>query len=412
MTAAVARDLAAIDSGQPSDAAPIGRYLTAAACFTLATAGFDHIAPLWVVHELGGSAGDWARLQSLRMGGTLAGVFVLGVIADSLGVRRSIAWFAFAAAVALVGMVSGPGWSRFVAMPCFGALISSLFVAMNTIAQTGSARRRARTHALWRGTGRIMAMTAPAAILLASATSYGFVLACAAGALVACAVAIAGDAEAQGGSRPIAQALRGYREILADPRCLRAILLSRGVRAIQLPVATFSALWFTSELGLPATTFAWIAFAAAVVGAAAAFAAAGIVERWDERLLLAMTWLVFALGATAMVYAALPLAIVGWIAITAASALQSAAEFHRFGGLGAKVQPLITTAKFVQALLTVATLAVLAVLVDRVGMRPLLIAAAALCAASAVGAMLHVRIGSSQPHGNSRRRSSRDADWF
>ncbi len=163
----------------------------AAAVLNLSNFAWDVLGPLWVTSELGLGADDWARLRSLRFAGTLAGTLVIGLASGVWG-ARTVGAVAFAlAGGGLAGIAVFGRPALVMALPVFGAAVSAVFIALNTLTQRVGRAQQARANAVYRSVGAGVGAVAPLLATVAAASwGYSRTLAVAAGLLVAGAVVL------------------------------------------------------------------------------------------------------------------------------------------------------------------------------------------------------------------------------
>jgi hypothetical protein len=158
-------------AAMPSDDGTRRRLLlisAAAASLTLGNAAWDVLGPLWCTAELGLDPDGWARLRSLRFTGTLVGTVLIGLAAGWWG-ARSVGIAALALAGAALGAIAGFGRPALVlALPVFGAAISAVFIALNTLTQQVGREQQARANSIYRSVGAGIACAVPVAATAAA----------------------------------------------------------------------------------------------------------------------------------------------------------------------------------------------------------------------------------------------------
>lgn len=289
---------------------------TGAAFFGLVNSGFEVIAPLWAVNELGLDPEGWALLRSLRMVGTCVGILALGVLAERLGSRLLAALAMSGAGLAFAGMSAG--WSPYLLLPLFGALISATFVNFNALTQRVSLRRPGLANALYRAVGATMGVVAPvvATQLAVRCGAYapvimiGGILLGVGGLVMLCY-----PDPALGAPRPGPGAVWSrYRTAFTDRRLWLVVALDQGMAAATAAVGTFAALRFTRTLGLSEPAWGLLATCAGVLSIATILVTPWLVTRFDLARVLAVAWAGSALGALVLGLAsALPLAMAGFM---------------------------------------------------------------------------------------------------
>lgn len=252
-----------------------------AALFGLFTAGADTALPLWVTRDLGWSASQWALLRSLRFIGILLGVVLLGALSDRCGQRRLGALALAGAGLTAVAFAWLPKATTWLAMPLFGALVSTGFVNLNTLTQQVSTRRQGLANAIYRSVGAATGMLAPLLVTALASVwdGYGRVfLALAATALAAALVL--GHHPEDPPSAPLGHwraelgtMWQAYRAVLHQRELMRFIHVSNIALNATAGVGAFAAIYFTRELaqsdqrfGLFASVTGLLVFAATVLG--------------------------------------------------------------------------------------------------------------------------------------------------
>lgn len=348
-----------------------------AAFFGLVNSGFDVIAPLWAVGELGLDADGWAFLRSSRMVGTCTGILVLGVLAERLGSRLLASGALVGGGLALAALSAG--WSPFAVMPVFGALISASFVNFNALTQRVSERRPGLANALYRAVGATMGVLAPvvATQLAAQWGAYAPVITLGGlllglGGLVILCYPDPSSAERRPG---MAEVWAGYRAAFADRRLWLVIALDQGISAMTAAMGTFAALRFTRTLGLSEPGWGLLATCAGVVSIGAILATAWLVVRLDLARVLAIAWSGVALGALLLgLSPTLPLAMTGFVLYAALASTTSVPMSLWLSRLapGGALATVFTVHKFFQAGTSAAAIAVVGALEPHLGMAALM----------------------------------------
>lgn len=256
---------------------------SSALLFSLFSSATEVIFPLWVSGSLGYSASEWAHLRSLRMGGALAGVVVLGALSDRFGARLLGALSMLGTAAVLVALGLGPSRWLWPAMPLFGALVSTAFVNLNTLTQHISDRHQGAANSIYRSVGALAAVVAPVLATAAAAYWNGYppVLVLVSGLLVIAAVLLMRYPE-NGAPRPLGP-LSGevirlwtlYSAALRQRQLVAMVNLQMLWSGALAGVGTFMAIRFTQQLGRTDQEFG-AACAIAGIASFVATAAAGL----------------------------------------------------------------------------------------------------------------------------------------
>lgn len=249
--------------------------------FSLTFAGADVVMPLWTNGELGFSAGNWAQLRSLRMAGTLVGVILLGAFSDRFGQRLLGMLTMLGSAAILLLYAWGPACAVWIAMPVYGALVSTAYVNMNTLTQQISERRQGVANTIYRTVGTAAAVIAPVgAVSLAHAWGgYRPVFIVLAAILVLAAVSLSrypGEMALPPASdlrTEIAQLWRSYLTACRERDLMRFIIVSQLWGNAVSAVGIFAAIYFTTKLGFTDQAFGQLA---SVAGGFALLATAGL----------------------------------------------------------------------------------------------------------------------------------------
>jgi len=266
-----------------------------ASAFLLCLCGcaFDVVMPLWVTRELGYSPGEWAHLRAIRMVGVLVGVLLLGAVSDRLGARRSGAVSMVGVALALVAMALLGGRGLALAMSIFGALMSTVFVNLNVLAQQVSERRQGVANSVYRSIGAAAGIAAPASATALAACWGGYptVLLAGAALLVIGAVVLLrfedGHSAAGGPPAELGPLFRGYVLALRHRPFVWMVNLSLLWANALIGVGTFVAIRFTSELGLSDQEFGQVASLCGGVSLVAVVASTAFLDRVSLRKLCA-----------------------------------------------------------------------------------------------------------------------------
>lgn len=352
---------------------------TAAALFALVNSAFDVVAPLWAAGDLGLDAAGWARLRSLRMTGTFAGILVLGMAAERVGSRRMAAISLAGAALALAAM-AGSG-ARAVAwlFPVFGALVSAAYVNFNALTQRVSATRQGLANSLYRGVGSAMAIVAPALATGAASRlgAYAPVLAAAAMVMGLAAAAILAYPEAPVATErtQLRAAVAGYQRAFAHRGLLAFVLLEQLWWCSQAAVGTFAALRFTRQLGMSEPAFGLLCTTAGAFGLLVTLASGVLVERWPLSRVLASAWVACCLAAVALggsgTLGVSIAAFLVWAPLAAMTAVPTSIWVGRTA-VGASPATAFTVHKIAQSGMIALAMALLGLLEPLVGMAALI----------------------------------------
>ena len=349
----------------------LGVIVAATVCLTLGNVAWDVLGPLWTAHALGVAPDEWAGLRSLRFTGTIIGTLLIGSAAGRWDARTIAAVALGAAGLALAGIMVVGRPALALAMPCFGAAVSAVFVALNSMVQQVPRAHQARANGIYRCVGAGVAVVAP---LLAAgiAVAWGQFPAL----LAAAAVLAAGFPllfrwpPASGGTQ--ADGVRGTLiAACRRPRLLLFIGLESLVNLLLSGSVAFTALHLSVDLGM-ADGAVGTALAA---GAASAFAAT-LLAGWAHaalglRRLLPLTWGLMAAGGGLLAAAGSASSAVAACAVIGLGAglglAPTSLAVARLGGDGNAVRT-FTLWKLAQALTAVLGMQACAVLASSLGM--------------------------------------------
>jgi predicted MFS family arabinose efflux permease len=261
-------------------------------------------------------------------------------------------------------------------MPLFGACISSGFVNLNVMTQAVSERRQALANSLYRGVGAGVAIIAPGAALATAAALGSYAGALDAGALVLGAAGVATlfypRAERAQPRPTIAAILSGYGRALRERRLMSFVLLEQTWVATHAAVGAFAAIRFTRDLHLDRAAFGTVCTAAAVTSLFGTLASAPLAERMGPQRFMAVVWATTSACALAMgltdAVAPSACAFVLYSALYASCPAPASMWASRAAG-EASPMAAFTVYKIVTAGGTAATMAGLAALEPRLGMR-------------------------------------------
>jgi len=241
--------------------------------FSVFTVSGEVILPLWVTRDLGLAPSQWAQLRSLRMTGVLVGVILLGALSDRFGQRLVGALSMLGVAAVLVALGLGWGMSIWVAMPFYGALVSTAFVNLNTLTQQVSDRRQGLANSIYRSVGAAAGIGAPVLATRLALVWHGYppVFLALAGVLVVAAVVLLrypgeptppplGNLRAE-----VRRLWEGYRAALRERELVRVICYSQTWGNVLAGVGIFAAIRFTRELGLTDQQFGLLSGTAGAV---------------------------------------------------------------------------------------------------------------------------------------------------
>ncbi len=266
----------------------------------------DVILPLWVTHDLGLTASDWARLRSLRFAGVLVGVVVLGALSDRCGQRRLGALSLLGAGLVTLSFVGGTSAGVWYGMPILGALVSTVMVNLNTMTQAVSAARQGVANTIYRAVGAAAGIAAPlAATALALAWGgYDWVFVLLGVLLLLAAVVLACYPEETQTAAPIGSLRlecrnlwQGYALALRQREMMRFIHVSQLCTNLAAGVSAFAAIRFTHELGLSDQAFGALGTAAGVFSFVLIASGAWYLDRVSLRRLQALLGLGAGVGA-------------------------------------------------------------------------------------------------------------------
>lgn len=224
----------------------------AATSLTLGNLAWDVLGPLWTTAELGLGADDWARLRSLRFTGTLVGTVLIGLAAGRYGARLVGIAALGLSGCALAAMAAGGRPAMAIALPVFGAAISAVYIALNTLTQQVGREHQARANSVYRSVGAGVAILVPVvATTLAGLLGYAWALAAGAAALVAGAAALLRHPPGDDG-RPdgLAALAAGLLAPLRRRRLLAFMLLEQAFSLCLAGGVAFTALILARALGL------------------------------------------------------------------------------------------------------------------------------------------------------------------
>lgn len=350
----------------------LGYIAAAAAALTLANLAWDVLGPLWTTASLGLGPDDWARLRSLRFAGTLAGTVIIGLASGVWG-ARTVGAAAFLLAGLALGAISLCGLPVLVvALPMFGAAVSAIFIALNTLTQQVGPTHQARANSVYRSVGAGVGCIAPL-VATATAALLGYTQALAGAAVV---LALGGGMLLRHRGSPSPgvggrAALKALMAPLASAPLRRLILTEQSFVLLSCGGVAFTALVLALDLGLSDRMVG----AVLALGAAAAFAGTLMSHRIQQALGVIRT--VLAGWALALVAALLFATARG--ASQAAAALVAggfAAGVHvaptsflvaRLGGSGCEAQT-FTLWKIAQSVAAVVGMQLCAALEPRLGM--------------------------------------------
>jgi len=262
--------------------------------FSLFSAGFETIVPLWVTQDLGYTAAQWAALRSLRFWGVFLGVIVLGALSDRFGQRLLGALCMLGAAGALIAFWINGKAVIWILMPCYGTLMSTAFVNMNTLTQAISQRRQGMANTIYRAAGAGASIVAPAAATWLGASFGGYppVFGVFAALLVAAAVVLLrypGETTppALGHWRDEVTRLgRGYLTALRQRPLMAFIWLSLIWGSLLGGVGAFFAIYFTDpayHIAQSDETYGQLLSLTGILTLAATLVAGFYLDRWSLR---------------------------------------------------------------------------------------------------------------------------------
>jgi MFS family permease len=265
----------------------------------------DVVLPLWVTHDLGLGAGDWARLRSLRFAGVLVGVIVLGAISDRFGQRRLGVVCLVGSGLATISFACGTRIGVWTCMPVLGALVSTVMVNLNTMTQAVSAENQGVANTIYRAVGAAAGIAAPIAAT-ALALAWGgypwvFVLLGCLLLLAAAVLAWYPETHALPPLAPLREEFhhlwQGYAQALGQREMLRFIHVSQLCGNLAAGVSAFAAIRFTRELGLSDQAFGALGTAAGALSFLLIVTGAWYLDRVSLRRLHAVLGLAAGAGA-------------------------------------------------------------------------------------------------------------------
>lgn len=270
--------------------------------------GMEVLLPLWATRELGMSAGEWAQLRSLRMGGITVGVVVLGALSDRFGQRMLAAWSMFAVALLIVLMALGGKGAVWLAMPLFGACFSTGMVNMNTLIQQVSERRQGVANTIYRSIGAATGIVAPVLVTGLALVWHGYpsVMLLGAGLIVIAGLVMLrypGEATAPplGALRmEIARLWAAYRTALRQRELLRFFFVSMTWGNLLAGIGAFVAIRYTAQLHTSDPYFGLVNAAGGLAALLATVAAGFFLDRVSLRRLHGVGGLVASLCSVVM----------------------------------------------------------------------------------------------------------------
>lgn len=261
--------------------------------FGFVTAALEVVLPLWATKELGYSAGQWAQLRSLRMWGVAGGVIILGAISDRFG-QRTVGAVCLLGVAVLLGLLGlGQGRGIWLLMPFLGALISTVFVNLNTLTQQVSEARPGLANTIYRSIGAGMGIAAPIAATILAVLWGGyngvFLLMGALSLAAALALFFYPDeltATGWNGLRAEVRVLhQGYVTALRRREMMRLLHPVSAWYAVMAGVGAFAAIRFTRELGQSDQEFGVLSAIAAGAGLLATLGGGFMLDRVSLRRL-------------------------------------------------------------------------------------------------------------------------------
>lgn len=368
---------------------------------------FDVIMPLWVTKELDFSASDWAGLRSVRFVGTTAGILLLGALADRLGQRRIGSLTVLLSAGVTAAVATGTDLAVWAGMFVLGGLVSTAFVALNTLTQEVSERRRGVANTVYRGVGQATKIVAPGGATWLAATWVGYpaVLHTAAGVLVLAGVVLwaypgeARPAPFQGWGRELRDMLGVYATAWRNPSLMRLLHINLVLTTLLVGVVGFLAIRLTRELGMSDTAFGITVSVGSLGGLLANIVGALFIDRASVRGYTSITGVVAALavvvaGLTDSVAVTVAMVLVFETAI-AAFAAPSFVWVSREAGPG-RIGGALAMHKLLLAIYGMGIMLALGALEPMIGLQALLLALG-LAATAAAGAHLALRDPRSSP---------------
>lgn len=355
-----------------------------AALFGLVTTGIDILFPLWVTNTLHFDAGQWAQLRSLRFAGVFVGVIALGAFSDRFGQRRIAVYclFLLAATLSVIGL--GYRQALWVLMPLLGALVSTVFVNMNTLVQMVSERRQGLANSIYRSVGAAAGILAPVAVtsLALVLNGYPLVLFVLAVLLVAAGFMLLrypDDATARA-LGPLRQEMTTlislYRVALQQRALLRFIIISQISSNCLAAIGVFAAIRFTHELGLNDQQFGLLSTIGGLLVLLATAVSGFFLDRVPLRGLHLMAALIAGAACVLMGLGdSLPLSILGLYISGISCAIiigPTSMWVSRAAGDAAQTSA-FTIHKIISALLLTLTMAIIAWLESLFGMRHVLL---------------------------------------
>ncbi|MHB9025373.1 MAG: MFS transporter [Armatimonadota bacterium] len=348
--------------------------------FSMIMVAVDVVLPLWVTRELDFTPAQWAHLRSLRMTGVFVGVLVLGALSDRFGQRLLGSLSLFGAAVVLAVFALGGRWGIWLAMPFFGALVSTIFVNMNTLTQQVSARRQGLANTIYRGIGAASTIAAPALAtgLAVAWRGYPPVLLASAGVLIAAGVVLLrypGEATPPplaGAGAEVRRLWAGYLTAFHQRPFMHFVHLSLIAGGMISGVGAFAAIRFTLELGQTDQFFGWLTSVAGVAVLLATVGCGFFLDRLPLRVIYGAATL--ASGAASVLMGlgdSLPCSIIGYLTYLALmNMLASPLSMWVSRAAGEASQTnAFSVQKIIAALYGVVSMLLLGVLEGWVGMR-------------------------------------------
>lgn len=241
--------------------------------FTLFVSAADVILPIWATRDLGLTAADWAHLRSLRFAGVLVGVIALGALSDRIGEVRIGALSLFGTALVLLAMGFGQARALAIAMPIYGALVSTAFVNLNSLTQLISTARQGLANTVYRAVGAFAAIVGPvAATRLGSALGgYPVVIAGMSVLLVLAGIAMlrypgtGPPAPLRPLRAELAALWAGYGLALRERQLMRQTHLWQLCGSATAGLGTFAAIRYTAELGQTDSAFGTVTALGAIL---------------------------------------------------------------------------------------------------------------------------------------------------
>ncbi|MHB9132288.1 MAG: MFS transporter [Armatimonadota bacterium] len=352
--------------------------------FSLFTVAVDVLMPLWATKSLHCSAGEWAQLRSLRMVGVLLGVILLGGLSDRFGQRLVGAISMLGVAVILVALALGPDRGIWVAMPIFGALVSTAFVNLNTLTQQVSERRQGLANTIYRSIGAGAGIVAPvgATMLALLWGGYTAVFYAAAVLLVASAAVLllypgektpppAGNLRAE-----VARLWSGYATALRQRSLMRFIHISQIWGCTLAGVGAFAAIRFTRDLGQTDQQFGLVSTVGGILAFLATAGAGLFIDRVSIRKMHILIGVVSGLCAALMGVSDLLLpSVLGYLAfgpLTTMLVAPTSMWISRAAGAGTQIAA-FSVHKVLSATYAAVAMVLVGILEQHVGMRNILL---------------------------------------